>query len=508
MARPRRFRGAKATPKKLEKELLQRSIELAKNPSTLIPVCVQKCRKCDFDKILKKMEKVQTFSDDPDRLQVLAMRGDHLVRAYAATISLAAAGKIPFLASTKLPYGEISYAVRGKVEKEKLIGVQHFDDPDLRLLAYWDIAKKRDIHLYSTEKRLICSSEPKAPAEYVEEMIKDAPYRLDKGGSCGHDETRTQLVVEWMSAGVDVRVCSECLKDTNLVESLASRIAAREPTDDFKVGVEHDFDYVTGEEECIIESDHQISSSLANEYLSGEIDDLTLVERYLEEKLAAIRSSGKSVFIVGDQCFGQDKEAFLTRIRGSEVEKRALSELLMEKDITIVSDSDVAGRIIAMLWPEHGDRMLSYVAEERDIDIAKNSIKDASPSALLKEANRVHMNREIHSSLPSFSRLGEVGELADSLTRTFKIEGKESTLRAIEKVRSRGHRMRAVNYAFISALGEADSKGWQYTSEEKDFGSYLSLFATRLLESEGEEYYDSLKVLVDASGAVEEVTKA
>ena len=506
MARRGRFRGAKATPKKLERELLDRSIELAKDPTLLIPSCVDKCKKCDFDKILKKMEKVQNYSDDPDRLQVLAMRGDQLVRAYAATISLAAAGKIPFLASAKLPTGEISYAVRGKVDKEKLIGVQHYDDPDLRLLAYWEVARKRDIHLYSTRKRLVCSSDPAAPAEYVEEMLRNSPYKLGKDDSCGHEEAQSWLVIKWRSAGRTIQICSECLKEVNMVQSLVSRIAAREPTDDFKVDVDHDFDYLG--EQCDIARDYTISSSLESEYLEGKIDDRTLVERYLEEKLDHIRDSGTSVYIVGDQCFGMDKDPFLDRIRGSEVEKEAISDLISDRDIPVVSESDLAGRIIASLWDDHGEEMLSSVANENDIEVARKTVKDDSPSSLLKEAHRIHMNREVHSSLPSYESLGEVGDLSDTLARTYKTEGKEATLRAIEKVRSRGHRMRAVDYAFISALGEAESKGWQFTSEEKDFGGYLSQFATRLLEAEGEEYHDSLKVLVDASGAVEEMVRA
>jgi len=75
----------------------------------------------------------------------------------------------------------------------------------------------------------------------------------------------------------------------------------------------------------------------------------------------------------------------------------------------------------------------------------------------------------------------------------------------MEKNRSRGHRQRAVEYAFIQALGEAESRAWQFTSEEKDFGSYLAQFALRLMEADGEEYHEALRVLVDASGAIEEI---
>ena len=95
MGRAVRFRGVKATPKTLEKDLLGKASRLASDPSLLIPKCEQQCRRCGYDKLLKKMEKVAHYKDDADTLQDLATRGDQLVRAYAATISLAASGKIP-----------------------------------------------------------------------------------------------------------------------------------------------------------------------------------------------------------------------------------------------------------------------------------------------------------------------------------------------------------------------------------------------------------------------------
>jgi hypothetical protein len=504
MARPKRFRGAKATPKKLEKELLEKSKELAKNPSLLIPRCEGSCKHCDFEKILKKMEKVATYSDKPDKLQILAMRGDQLVRAYAATISLAAAGKIPFLGTAKLPAGDVSFAVRGKVDKEKIIGVQYYDDPDLRLLAYWDIARKRDLHLYSTPQGLVCSSHPKAPNEYMEAMLEESPYKLMEDRTCGHSDARVKLVVRWLSSGITIQVCEECLEELNLVQYLSSRIASRDPTDDFQVQVEHDFEYM---KECAPFAPFPMPSDLSKDYLGDKLNDKGLVSAYVERKLRAARDSGEKVYIVGEQYFGDDREAFLDRIRGSEVEKQAVARLLREKEIPVVTDSDLAGRIISDLWKSHGRDMLSYVADENDVEEARKQVDGDSPASLLKEAARVHMNRMIHSSLPAFSQLGEIGHMADSLARKYKTEGKEATLRAMEKNRSRGHRQRAVEYAFINYLGEADAKAWQFTSEEKDFGSYLAQFAMRLMESEGEGYYEALKVLVDASGAMEEVKR-
>ncbi|MFP4169814.1 MAG: hypothetical protein ACLFUV_02145 [Methanomassiliicoccales archaeon] len=503
MRRPKKFRGAKATPKKLERELLKNSKRLAEDPSLLLPRCQGDCRKCDFEKLRKKMEKVAGFKDDPEKLQAMASRGDQLVRAYAGTISLAASGKIPFLGTARLPSGDISYAVRGKADKEKLIGVQHFDDTDLRLLAFYDLARKKDLHLYSTKGGLVCSDRAQAPPEYVEEAVSLIPYELERG-SCGH-RTNATLVVEWVSAGREFRVCEDCLdEEVNLARTLGRRIAARDPMDDFRVDVDHHFEYPLGEDGSVAE-DYTMGDSLAKEYLEGEINDTVLVDRYLEKKLDYIKDRGEKLYVVGNHCYGDDKSAFLERIRGSEVEKRALSALLQEKDIPVVSKSDQASKIIADLWSSHGDRLMGYVADQEDIQEAKETAGDEAPATILKEAYRIHMRKRIHAALPSFTHLGKVGKLADHLARTYKTEGKEALLRAVEKGRSRGHQMRAVNYAFLSAMGEADSKSWQFTVEEKDFGGYLSQFASRLLEAEGDDYQDALKVLVDASGAMEQV---
>lgn len=506
MARLMKFRGAKATPKRLEKDLLEKSRRLADDPSLLIPQCTGDCRSCYFDKIHRKLERVAAYRDQAEKLMGFASHGDQLIRAYAATLSLSAAGNIPFLATAKLPAGEISYAVRGKVDKEKLIGVQYFDDPDIRLLAYWDIARKRDLHIYSTRDGLICSPKPLAPESYIREMLDEAPYEFKDGRSCGHPDARVKLIIQWHSPDITLEVCRDCLREVNLVQHLSSRIAARNPSDDFGVQVKHDFQYL-GKVEGDAEQEFPLPPDLRQSYLEGKISDQEVVSEYIQRKFEAIRKSGRKIYIIGEQCFGDDKEAFLDRIRGSEVEKTVLTRLIMEKEISLVTDSDIAGRIIAELWDSYRMDMVSYVADEKDLEEAKRRVKDESPSALLKEAARIHASREIYSSLPEYNRLGEIGSMADFFARIFKTEGKESLLRAMERERSRGHRQRAIKYAFISAIGEADVRGWQFTAEEKDFGTYLAQFAKKLMEAEGDEYDEALRLLLDASGAMEEVEK-
>jgi hypothetical protein len=55
----------------------------------------------------------------------------------------------------KYKTGDITYAQRGRSDKEIQAGIQHFDDPVLRLLCFKDLALKKNLHLYSWEDGFI-----------------------------------------------------------------------------------------------------------------------------------------------------------------------------------------------------------------------------------------------------------------------------------------------------------------------------------------------------------------
>jgi len=508
MGRKVRFRGVKATPKSLEKDLLEKAKRLADDPSLLIPKCESQCRKCNFDKTLKKMEKVSRYKDDAGYLQNLALHGDQLVRAYAATISLAASGKIPFLTVKKLPTGDVSYAVRGKVDPERLIGVQYFDDADLRLLAFWEEARGEDLHLYSEQARLMCSSDgPKAPKAYIDEMLGSAPYELAPDRSCGHPGTAIALQVQWRSAGLSVSICNECADDVNLMHHFLSRIAARDPSDDFDVDVLYSPKCVTDCGDCKLKNKFIMSQELKEGYKKGAIDDITLINRYLQERKADLRRTAGELYIVGDACYGKNKEAFLKTLKGAEAELMALTGLVRSKPLIILSSTDQAGKMISDLWSEQKEALLSQVASEEVWRKVLDSAGNLTPPQIVMEARRNELTKGVVAKLPDYSSRGPIATLADELARTFKTEGKQAMVRWLERNRPKEHRSKAVAYGFLKAVGEAESRSWQFTREETDYGDYLSEFAKNLLESDGEAYHDALGILLTASGASEHLTR-
>jgi hypothetical protein len=508
MGKTVRLKGIKATPKSLEKDLLAKAAKLAEDPSPLIPECTGKCWRCPYDKLLKKMQKVAQDKGDAESLQSHATYGDQLVRAYAATISLAASGKIPYLSMKKLPTGEVSFAVRGKVDPERLIGVQHFDDPDLRLLAYIEDARSKNLHIYSAPTRLYCSSEgPQAPEDYVEEMVATAPYALDTDHTCGHPSAGVALVLDWRSPKLRFSVCSDCAGDVNLMHHLVGRIAARDPTDDFEVDVRYQPKCVADCGDCRLKQRFVMSSALQDGYRKGTTDDETLVASYVKERQADLKRSGGALFIAGDNCYGRDKERFLAQVKGSEAERTALSALVRAQDLVIVATNDQAGKMISDLWSDYSTELLSAVASPDAAEKARASSANLTPPQIVEEARRLEMAKLIGSRLPDYSSLGEIGTMADTAARAFKIEGKAAMVRAIERLKPRGHRLKAVAFAFLTTVGEAESRTWQFTKEEMDFGLHLSQFAKTLLEAEGQAYDDALRILISACGASENVVR-
>jgi hypothetical protein len=494
-----RMTGVKNTPKVLERDLLENAKKLAENPELAIPKCAgEECRKCRFAKIRKKMEKVQRYSDNPEKLIKFASKGDQMVRAYAAAISLNAAGKVPYLSTAQLPTGEVSFAVRGTVDKEKLIGMQHFDDPDLRLLAYWDIARKYDLHIYSTENGLFCSAEgPKAPKEYVDEMLLAIKYDRNAQG-CGHPG-KSQLVVKWVSANIDICECQDCSDEGNIIHDLSSRIAAPDHTDDFRSDAIIKFDCKAQKcGKCDVSGGVE---DLAGRHRKGEISDKQFLAEATEKKRQLLREKGG--YVLGSECYDEDLDMFLSNVKGSDLEIKALTTLLKGKKMGVVSDSNVASKIIADLWPENAEACLGAVCSPEIVSKMKDRT-DLAPAMLLAEANHAEQAKAIDSSLPSYRSLGEIGRLSDALARAYKTEGRDGLLRIVEKSKGKDHRSKSICYAFLKAIGES-SKSWQFNKQEADFGEYLSQFAGIMLRATGLEYDEALKNLVTVSGANETV---
>ncbi len=477
---------------------MQRAVDLAKDPELLRPRCIGSCRRCHFDKPLKKIASMASYIDDSEKLVKAASRGsDAMVKAYAGTVSLAAAGKIPYLATAKMPSGDISFAVRGKVKHDKLIGVQYYDDPDMRLLAYTDVSKKRKLRMYSMEDEVLCCERSGFPDEYVEERLASSPYELDEDATCPHEASRGHLVLSLNDGRRTIKICRSCAGDRNMLHHMISRMTSPEPMKEIEVHVVHSFHDM----ESPSLADFRIDDDHHEAYKTGKLNDRKLIDEVIKRRSNEMKSSGSAVLMIGDRNYGRDMESFLKDLRGSEEEKAILRRFLETEFVAVLVKGDRCSEAINQLWSEHHDALImaassSEVLEEMGDVSAKNPNKAVSEAVMRQQA------KGILADIPVYSDLGEVGGYADHLARAYKVGGPAAVKRSVES-ETRGYRNRAVGLAFLRAVGET-SNTWQYNKEEMEFSSYLEQFANAMMENKGDSYHDALANMIVASGSGEQ----
>jgi len=210
---PRLRLKARIAPKVMEKDLKEKAKLLRDDPGLILPDCAADCSSCPFKKTRRRLEKIAKYKDDPAKLAKFARRGDKLGRAYAATIGLLHEEKTPYLATATYPGGTIAYAMRGKTDKEKLIGVQNFDSPRWRVMSVIDLVDK-GLHFYSWSDNFVCTGKNASPPDdYVKHAAEGAGANRLVGDtySCSHNpETIDHIEFDWVTADKKIILCDHC----------------------------------------------------------------------------------------------------------------------------------------------------------------------------------------------------------------------------------------------------------------------------------------------------------
>ncbi len=527
MARRKGRKSSVRTPAKtMERELIHRAEKLAKDPSRVLPTIISPCGKDPFAKVLKKMQGVSKYAGDEKRLEKLASRGDPIVRAYAGTLMLGAAGKAPYLASLKLPQGEVFYAVRGKVAKEKLVGMQWYDHPIYRLLLFLDLAVKRPYyHFYSTKDQLYCScKEPRPPSDYVEYAMQQPRANISRVGdglwACPHVDhealragdpvTGTYLRIAWASGKQTIGICRRCAKSSHdsTLGSITSHMAVPRVEQDFDVRVLHRLE---GSEECGLWdklSNLPLEKDDLDDYIKGKLDDGGVVDRHLKVIDERLRDHRGPHFILEDHTYCDDATAFVAALDPSDEERLALEAVLPQLDHPLILERATPAKVLAELWDDHGEEMLGAVVED-DEELMERYLEhpdvQSSPSLVLKRALVDHRKRTIINRLPQYGKLPMVARFADRVARAYRTEGTDGALKVVEKERGSEKRIKPVAYAFLLALGKEASKKWQYDRTDIDFAQFLQDKAKDLLEAEPEDYHEALQALLSATGSTERI---
>ncbi len=509
----------RSSSKTRERELIKLSKRLAKNPLLVLPECSPECEKDPFVKIRKQLERIKDITDDEELLKKLSKKGDPLARAVAGTILLKFAGKVPMLAVFRAPWGEASYAARGKTTREKLVGVQNIDHPMWRLFAVLDIVKKRKIFIYSDKKGMICTGRnPAPPREFVDWDIKQLPYGLTRSGNIHHCkhlqpeyikagkmEGKAFVKIHWKSADRIIALDESCAKNENSPALLSKFVAGPKVTEDFDVSVH--YRPICGVNDCsACMDDWSLKPQEIKSYQKAQISDMDLIQKGRKTFEELMNSEGKQVFIAGGICYGADADAFIASLKPDEVERTALESVLKAHGSSLITDSGTPSKVLSILWDEHGEEALEAITG--DHTIAKELLRSFDPSnttvsSLLHDAEKMIKIHAVLSSLPDYNSLPKDWEFADGVGRTYRTGGKSATIEYIQK---RKEYSMPLAWAFFLALDSASGKNWMFNEIQREHGSGVQDQARKLFEADSQTYHEALSGLMRALGSSAEIT--
>ncbi len=499
---------ARTATKSQEKKLIENAKKLREDPFLILPECPD--LGCDkyFGKIKKKLLKISKFKDDIDKLEKFANKKG-IEAAFAGTISLAISEKAPYLGVIKFPTGDITYAQRGKAEKEKLIATQHFDDPIWRLLGLKDLSFKKGLNIYSWNNGFVCSGvNANPPDDFVEFIIKKLDFsRKDNVIYCKHIDIKKvkkqeslkedYISINWKSANILIAICKDCAKSTkNTIFNISKYMLSPNLSDDFKINV---ISKIKHKKDAFLTPE----SDLLKKYLSGKLSDYEFIIKNIEKQEDMIKQSDERVFVLNGESFGSDVEKFIEALEPNKHEKKALEFILEKLDEPLIVTDVNSNKILEMFWDKYALDFINSIIDDKDMANSMFHLDD-TPTNILTLVFDYKERQKILSELPQFESLPPLANFADSITKTYKTFGQKKAIAEIKK-KPDTPKGRSMAYAFLLVFKKGKDTKWKYSKQEIEYGEFLKDYAEKLIESDPKNYRQRLQDLLTVSGSNEKI---
>jgi hypothetical protein len=496
---------ARTAPKSQEKYLIENAKKLQENPFLILPTCTEGNEKY-FLRLRKKLTKIHRYNADEEKLEKLSNKKG-LDGALAGTLLLAISEKAPYLAALRFPTGDITYAQRGKADKEKLIAVQHFDDPVFRLRGIKDIVFTKKLRVYSWDNGYVCTGrEARPPAEFIDFIIKKVglPSTEDVIG-CPHIPTEIAkkkeylnldyLRIEWKPAQIIVALCENCTKTTkNTMFAISKYMLQKNLSDDFTIEV------MTQVGKHSVLSDTQKLGHL-KEYLAGSLTDYEFIKKIVKSQKEQVRQTEEKILVLDGVSYGTDVARFVEALHPNTYEKTALEFFLTKNQGPLIVSKTTPSKVLEQYWGQYGNEFLSSIIDDKKMADSLFQLDD-TPTNIVMLAFEYQQRRSILSKLPVFDSLPPLAAFVDTVARTYMTFGEKKALAEIKK-HPDTPKAKSIAYAFLLAFGKGTEVKWKFSKEEIDYGEFLKDHARRLLDVKPEAYSAVLQELLTASGSSE-----
>lgn len=498
---------ARTAAKSMEKRLVENAKALQEDPYLILPDYDDNYSRKHFEKIKRSLDKVSRFKGNSKKLEKLSNKRG-LDGALAGTLLVAHSEKAPYLAVAKFSTGDISYAQRGRAEKEKLIAVQYFDNPILRLLGIKDMALKRKLHVYSWDEGY-CSTglEANPPEGFINFLMKKTDLTFKNGvATCGDIKPETAkksesfnknyLRIHWKSADVVAAICEDCAKSRkNTIFNITKYLLEPDLSTDFAIDV---VGQVVKQEKSGYDQTQNI-----NDYLSGGLTDIEFIRKNMKQREESIKESGEKVLILDGISYGTDIDQFINALKPNKFEKEGLELILEQVDEPVVLNDVTPNKVLEQFWKDYGLDAITSIIDDEDMAKKFFSLAD-TPSDILQLVSNYRERQQILSQLPKYKSLPPLAKFVDNVVRTYKTFGEKEALAEIKK-RPDNPKGKSIAYGFLLIFGKAKDKKWQYSQVEIEYGDFLKDYAKKLLDSDPKKYHKALQDLLTASGSSENI---
>lgn len=527
--------SARTASKGLEKELKRKAKRLAQDPTLALPKCTVDVPY--FKKIERKLREVQKVQDNKSQLDKLSKKGDNLVRAYAATLLLLHEDKISYLAVFKSPFGDVGYALRGSTKKEKLVGIQNYDEPRLKLLAYLEEVKKKKLFMFVTDDEVICTgTDPTPPKEVLNQLPKRIGKGLKKTGNVIYTTDLKPKIVEkdepmeepyisikWVPADTIMAksLTHASQNKDNTFLTCASYMATSKISQFFEVKAVIRPKCGAGAKcPCNPPQKEEVKLSFldrlgkvkkptnVDEYMEGRMMDHRLIEKEREEYEFRLNEVGESVYIIENVCYGSDKKKLIKFLKPAEEEAEVLNIFLKLKKGPIIAPDPSVNRIMAPSWKDVGEDLLKEVLPDKKI--ASKIYKDFpvprfQPMTVIQEGKFLLEEKRVRKLLPKLKDPPPMIEFAYECAVAYLVRGRDGASKILKNYPGDEIKLKAAKFAFVKHLDLEKTSGWSYTTHEMGYAQGMDAIVGRIITEDREQFREGLKELWKATGSTQDL---
>ncbi len=460
----------KTTSKESQKLFIESISSLFDDPQKLLPKCLDPGLFCPINSYAKKLKSGKDFSK-------YLKSADQLMSAVAETQKVSESDSIPFLGMVKTPLGSVEYAKKGETDPLVLAGVQHFSNPIWRMLAFSSISRTRGLRLYSTKSLYLSSCKNSSPGtEFFKSALEDEGIQYSIDGTdifvgSGPNYFRvTHLGAVSLNLGSD--------SSSSTVHSIMKHIL----TPDFQNDFHFSMDFLE------VASD-QFPSKAVDSYLSGKMNDRTFYRETADYRLSQA-ISGRYI-IIGSDLYSTPEE-FVSKHEFLYVPKPLVQKAIEESGKGLYMDAFSERKVLEHIWPSAGKEILHEMFPDADSSLI-SSLK-GSPIEQIDSLNGEGRISDFMSKL-NIRPWSDDSRFLLQILGDYYTSGKERAMREGERIMGTSMNRRAIFYAFLSSVGEAANREWQFSQNEKELSFKISGIISDMIRGEPEHLSDLFEAI-------------